>query len=49
MKRRVKWITQRKNGKNYRQPWIGYSYRNKNGVSDFKREMSLKGFVKKEK
>jgi len=48
MKRRVKWITQRKNGKNYRQPWIGYSYRNKNGVSDFKREMSLKGFVKKE-
>ena len=43
MKRRVKWISQSKNGKKYKQPWIGYSYRNKNGVSDFCREVSLKG------
>ena len=42
MKRRVKWIKQNKNGKTYKQPWIGYSYRNKNGVSDFRREVSLK-------
>ena len=48
MKRRVKWIKQQKKGKSYSQPWIGYSYRNKNGVSDFKRELSLKGFNQKE-
>ena len=48
MKRRVKWINQRKNEKTYSQAWIGYSYRNKNGVPDFKREFSLKDFTKKE-
>ena len=48
MKRRVKWIRQSKNGKKYKQPWIGYSYRNKNGVSDFCREVSLKGLSKSE-
>jgi len=48
MKRRVKWIRQSKNGKKYTQPWIGYSYRNKNGVSDFRREVSLKDLSKEE-
>ncbi|NOY75241.1 MAG: transposase [Kiritimatiellaeota bacterium] len=48
MKRRVKWIKQSKNGKIYTQPWIGYSYRNKNGVSDFRRETSLNTLSKQE-
>jgi hypothetical protein len=42
-KRRVKYYTRVKNGKIYRHPWIGYSYRNKNGTPDFKREVSLVG------
>ena len=42
MKRRVKWIKQKKNGKVYRHAWIGYSYRNKNGTPDFCREISLR-------
>ncbi len=42
MKRRVKWIKQKKKGKVYQHPWIGYSYRNKNGTPDFCREISLK-------
>ena len=48
MKRRVKWISQVKNGKTYKQPWIGYSYRNAKGVPDFKRELSLKSLSKTE-
>ena len=42
-KRRVKYYRRIKNGKVYRHPWIGYSYRNKNGTPDFKREISLVG------
>ena len=42
-KRRVKYYKRVKNGNVYRQPWIGYSYRNKNGTPDFKREVSLAG------
>ena len=42
-KRRVKYYKRIKNGKVYRHPWIGYSYRNKNGTPDFKREVSLVG------
>jgi len=42
MKRVVKWIKQRKSGKVYKQPWIGYNYRNENGTPDFRREISLK-------
>ena len=48
MKRRVKWIKQVKNGITYKQPWIGYSYRNSKGTPDFKREFSLKDFSKNE-
>ena len=48
MKRRVKWIRQSKNGNIYTQPSIGYSYRNKNGVSDFCRKMSLNTLSKSE-
>ena len=46
MRRIVKWIRQRKKGKVYRQPWIGYNYRNENGTPDFRREISLKDFPK---
>ena len=42
-KRRVKYYRRIKSGKVYRHPWIGYSYRNKNGTPDFKREISLVG------
>lgn len=48
MKRIVKWIKQRKNGKTYSQPWIGYNYRNKNGTPDFCREISLNGLPKEQ-
>ncbi len=48
MRRIVKWIKQRKNGKTYRQPWIGYNYRNKNGTPDFRREISLKELSQEE-
>jgi len=44
MKRRVKYYKREKNGTVYRQPWIGYSYRNGNGTPDFKREFSLAGW-----
>jgi hypothetical protein len=37
-----------KNGNTYTQPWIGYSYRNKNGISDFCREVSLNTLSKSE-
>jgi len=46
MRRIVKWIRQRKKGKTYSQPWIGYNYRNKNGTPDFRREVSLKEMSK---
>ena len=42
-KRRVKYYRRVKSGKVYQHPWIGYSYRNKNGTPDFKREVSLVG------
>ena len=42
-KRWVKYYKRIKNGKVYRHPWIGYSFRNKNGTPDFKREVSLSG------
>jgi len=48
MRRTVKWIKQRKNGKTYSQPWIGYNYRNKNGTPDFCREISLKALSKEQ-
>ena len=41
MKRKVKYFKRTKKGKTYRYPWIGYSYRNKNGTPDFKREINL--------
>ncbi len=44
MKRRVKYYKRVKNGTVYRQPWVGYSYRNDNGTPDFKREFSLAGW-----
>jgi len=44
MKRRVKYYKRVKNGTVYRQPWVGHSYRNKNGTPDFKREFSLAGW-----
>jgi hypothetical protein len=43
MRRKVKIFRRTKNGKVYEYPWIGYSFRNKNGVPDFKREVCLKG------
>lgn len=48
MRRIVKWIKQRKSGKTYSQPWIGYNYRNKNGTPDFRREVSLKDLPKEQ-
>ncbi len=42
-KRRVEYYKRVKSGKVYQHPWIGYSYRNKNGTPDFKREVSLVG------
>lgn len=48
MRRIVKWIKQKKNGKTYSQPWIGYNYRNKNGTPDFRREVSLKDLPKEQ-
>ena len=48
MRRIVKWIRQRKKGKTYSQPWIGYNYRNKNGTPDFRREVSLKEMSKEQ-
>lgn len=48
MRRVVKWIKQRKSGKTYSQPWIGYNYRNKNGTPDFCREVSLKDLPKEQ-
>jgi hypothetical protein len=41
MKRKVKYFKRTKQGKTYHYPWIGYSFRNKNGNPDFKREVNL--------
>ncbi len=41
MKRKVKYFKRQKQGKTYWYPWIGYSFRNKNGFSEFKREINL--------
>jgi len=43
MRRKVKIFRRTKNGKVYEYPWIGYAYRNKKGIPDFKREVCLKG------
>jgi hypothetical protein len=43
MKLKVKNYKRKKNGKEYKQPWIGYSYRRENGTPDFRRLISLAG------
>jgi len=47
MKLKVKYYKRKKNGKVYKQAWIGYSYRRENSVPDFKREISLAGLDEK--
>jgi transposase len=43
MKLKVKYYKRKKNGREYKQAWIGYSYRRTNGTPDFKRMISLAG------
>lgn len=47
MKLKVKYYKRKKGDKEYKQAWIGYSYRRENGTPDFKREISLAGLDEK--
>ena len=48
MRRKVKRFKRTKRGKTYYYPWIGYSFRNKNGNPDFKREVNLSALPEEE-
>jgi transposase len=48
MRRKVKYFKRKKKGKTYYYPWVGYSFRNKNGNPDFKREINLSGLSEEE-
>lgn len=48
MRRKVKYFKRTKQGRTYRYPWIGYSFRNRNGNPDFKREVNLSGLSEEE-
>ena len=47
MKLKVQYFKRSKNGKTYKYPWIGYSYRNENNTPTFKRMINLAGLDKK--